>query len=30
MTASAWLQTALFFGTVIICAKLLGAYMARV
>ena len=30
MTASAWLQTALFFGTIIICAKPLGAYMARV
>ena len=30
MTASAWLQTALFFGTVILCAKPLGAYMARV
>ena len=30
MTASAWLQTALLFGTVILCAKPLGAYMARV
>ena len=30
MTASAWVQTVLFFGTVILCAKPLGAYMARV
>jgi potassium-transporting ATPase potassium-binding subunit len=30
MTASAWLQTALLFGIVILAAKPLGAYMARV
>jgi potassium-transporting ATPase potassium-binding subunit len=30
MTANAWLQTALVFGVVILCARPLGAYMARV
>ncbi len=30
MTASAWLQTALFFGVVLLLARPLGAYMARV
>lgn len=30
MTASAWLQTALFFGLVLLAARPLGGYMARV
>lgn len=30
MTASAWLQTALFFGIVLLAARPLGGYMARV